>query len=161
MSSTAEFSSIFEDYRRRCRRFLFIWLGGVLALALGIFLALHIPSAWPALGVAGAAWLLAVIAFGFRIARFICPRCGQPFSFSGNPLARQCSNCGLRRGTKGEHLARAALAGLFAIRYATARLPPVPFQISNSEIPNPAICYFLFAISRLSQKSKIKTPKCP
>src|SRR5262245_50197557 len=89
-----------DDYRRRRRWFLVIWLTYVPgALALGDPLSRLTGSGIPVYIIAGA-WILAFIAAANYMEAFPCPRCRRAFFrkwWCHNPLAKDCVHCGFAK----------------------------------------------------------------
>ena len=85
-----------DDYRRRRRWFLAIWLTYIPGVfALGYPISLFTGSETPIYIIAGA-WMLAFIAVENYMDAFPCPRCLRAFFWKRwfhNPLARQCVHC--------------------------------------------------------------------
>lgn len=95
-----EYAEPWEDYRRRIRWFFVTWFGGFLVSALfATVLTQNLGVAW-APAVVGALWLAVCVSAAFRVQRFRCPRCDNPF-FKATwyywPFARSCVHCGLRK----------------------------------------------------------------
>ncbi|MGI8788312.1 MAG: hypothetical protein ACR2HG_11185 [Pyrinomonadaceae bacterium] len=94
-----------DDYKKRSRIYWFAVMVFVVALAIGLPLAVtkFSPTLFyvylSALGAAG----FAISVFGFYQTHWKCPRCGQPFfrrpdwlgKIFYNLFARRCMNCGL------------------------------------------------------------------
>jgi len=97
MSSQSDFSSAWQDYKKRQLWFYVIWLGGI-----GVLLMLAYPLKMLQDSVALFYILLGgqVCAFFLasrRLNRFKCPRCHEEFftTFWHNPFARRCVHCKL------------------------------------------------------------------
>jgi hypothetical protein len=89
-----------EDYRKLRKQFSRVLRGYVLiASPIALLWCVHSHTFLPGLIAAGfCVWLL--MASTFRLAFFLCPRCGQSF-FSKrkntNPFTRNCMHCGLEK----------------------------------------------------------------
>jgi len=98
MSSQPDFSSAWQDYKKRQLWFYVIWLGGmavVFMLAYPLTTLLH--SGVP-FYILGGGWMLAFIVASLRLTLFKCPRCHEWFFttlMSHNPFARRCVHCKL------------------------------------------------------------------
>jgi hypothetical protein len=100
MNQQANYSEAWNDYRKRRLVFVAVWLSyvpGLWVAAVPISLLTGIKSdyfGYPFM----AAWMLAFLIIGLRLAMFRCPRCGNHFFTSwwqGNPFARKCLHCHL------------------------------------------------------------------
>jgi hypothetical protein len=98
MKADPAYEAQWQDYRRRSRLGLLLFLGYVPGVALlGLPLTLLFSSGIPILVVAGA-WMLALSVIGNRGLAWRCPRCGEHFfrgSWYYNSFARRCVHCGL------------------------------------------------------------------
>ncbi|UHQ21871.1 hypothetical protein LVB77_14475 [Lysobacter sp. 5GHs7-4] len=96
----SSYALAWNDYRRRVRWFLGVWLGGfVIAAAVGMVLDHLSTGEWAMIAVGGI-WLSSFAIAGFRLQAFRCPRCQQPFfnqRWSYWPFAGACLHCGLPR----------------------------------------------------------------
>ena len=108
--TNTDYTSAWDNYRRR-RRWLFgVWLGGFVALA-GLAKLLHtgpiqnyeVSINQLFLGVAISVWFIASTIAGVRLLLFRCPRCGRHFFvmwWRGDMFARRCLHCKLRKWAK-------------------------------------------------------------
>lgn len=86
---------------RRINRTAILWLavGFPSLVPSAILLKTFLPLAAPiAFALLAAIWIVGFVIFGFRFARFRCPRCHNKFfAHQGLELAatRRCSSCGL------------------------------------------------------------------
>jgi hypothetical protein len=98
MTDQTDYTSRWEDYRKRRLWFFGAWLGGLLiAYVLGISLTALLHSELP-FPVMGGVWMLSFIVTSLRLSYFRCPRCNEWFFstfFSHNPFASRCVHCGL------------------------------------------------------------------
>jgi hypothetical protein len=93
-----------DQYRRRPKRLLLVFLSWPVATFLGAFLLSTLTGA-PQKEVApfvGIPVFLAAIALMHEFLRFDCPRCGKPFDARGlgrSAFTPRCANCGIEVGT--------------------------------------------------------------
>src|SRR5437879_5295172 len=98
MNSTSEFTSAWDDYRRRRRWFFGVWLGGFLFVASLAALLNKLSLGDLAFWILGPAWMASFVVVAARLQLFRCPRCHRRFFntfWYGNLLARRCVHCGL------------------------------------------------------------------
>jgi hypothetical protein len=94
MTEAERYSATWRKYRRLRRVFWALVLGWLPGLAV-------LFRFFPELGAGPAfVWMGAIVVVHTWRAFVRCPRCGQPFSFSGysNPFTSKCLHCGLRIG---------------------------------------------------------------
>ena len=97
-----DYTSAWNDYRRRRRWYLGVGLGGVAVMAiLALFDNKSIEdSIFPVLFPI---WMIVSLIAAIRLSRFKCPRCAHPYfatRFRARFLARRCVHCGLQKGAK-------------------------------------------------------------
>lgn len=87
------YEAAWEEYRNRERMFWWVLIGGgVLAGVMIQFGSIAVVFAVP--------WLVGTAVTYLRKMAFPCPKCGNPFhmtALTGNPFARRCAHCGLRK----------------------------------------------------------------
>jgi len=71
-------------------------------LGVGWLLVTYVPNGPRELlfGIFATAWFVVSVVLMFRIAFFLCPRCGHPFFVTwlyGNIFSGKCLHCGLRK----------------------------------------------------------------
>jgi hypothetical protein len=97
MTNTVSGTS-WDDYRRRVRWFLGVWLGGFVVAVSTAWVLSHTPaSAWAPFAT-GILWLASFATAAIRLQLFRCPQCGHQFfksSWYYWPFARNCVHCGL------------------------------------------------------------------
>jgi hypothetical protein len=147
-----------KDYRRRRQMYAISFL----SFPLVGFVAISLQSA-VAFVVIGATWLIFSIVSMIRFGTFRCPRCQKRFfstSFTNNPFAAKCLNCGLPKwavlpeagltGKRGFRMTRriwwrvmlggatiSALAQIFTGSWARADWPPIVLSVMAVVILHP------------------------
>src|SRR5579862_9279133 len=88
-----EYVEAWKDYRRRRQLYAICFLS--LPIVGGCLFLLQYAVAF---AIIGATWLISTLVSMVRFASFRCPRCRKRFfssSFTNNPFATKCMNCGL------------------------------------------------------------------
>ena len=90
------------NYRKRVRRFLWVFLGGGVFVGVLVWLiSLNSDSSWLTMGPV-LVWIAAWVVLESRLRHFPCPRCKEDFFLHHVfhwhwPFARSCLQCGLRK----------------------------------------------------------------
>jgi hypothetical protein len=104
-TAIGDYTSAWDDYRRRRRRLFDIFVGGFAVIALWSFLFRNNAIQALAPLILCPIWMLTVIVLSIPLSRFKCPRCGRPFFQTWlyhNAFARKCVHCGLRMWAKND-----------------------------------------------------------
>ncbi len=98
MPDQSDYSSAWQDYRRRRLWYYVIWLGGIPVIFILNYLLTKITHSEVPFAVMAVSWMLGFLVLGLRISYFKCPRCNETFFktfFYHNPFARRCVHCQL------------------------------------------------------------------
>jgi hypothetical protein len=97
MSSQSDFSSAWQDYKKRQLWFYVIWLGGTAVLLILAYPMRTLLDSVAPLYILAVGQILAFIVASLRLTHFKCPRCHEWFftNLIHNPFARRCVHCNL------------------------------------------------------------------
>jgi len=93
-----DYTSQWNDLRRRIATFFICWVGGFIAIGfLGMLVGNRAVYLFPL-------WAIAFFVSGSRLNLFRCPRCSKHFfkpnDWSNNPFLSKCPHCGLLKWAK-------------------------------------------------------------
>jgi predicted ABC-type exoprotein transport system permease subunit len=97
ISSQSDFSSAWQDYKKRQWWFYVIWLGGTAVLFILAYPLIMLLDSTALFYILLVGQVLAFIPASLRLTRFKCPRCHEWLftTFIHNPFARRCVHCKL------------------------------------------------------------------
>jgi len=97
MSSQPDFSSAWQDYKKRQLWFYVIWLGGMAVVFMLAYPLTTLLDSIALFYILLAGQVCAFFVASRRLYRFKCPRCHEEFftNLIHNPFARRCVHCKL------------------------------------------------------------------